>query len=62
METVQPQKKRGPKPTGKGVPIQVRIQPEQLAKIDAWAAREGISRPEAIRAMIGALDRLGALG
>jgi Ribbon-helix-helix protein, copG family. len=61
METVQPQKKRGPKPTGKGVPIQVRVQPDQLAKIDAWAARQGVTRPKAIKAMIDALDRLGGL-
>jgi hypothetical protein len=53
QETLQP-RKRGPKPTGKGTPIQVRLQPDQLAKVDRW--REGQadqpSRPEAIRRLV----------
>ena len=54
QETVQP-KKRGPKPTGVGTPIQVRLQPEQLAALDAWIEGQEEprpSRPEAIRQLI----------
>ena len=53
QETVQP-KKRGPKPTGKGTPIQVRLQPDALDRIDAWRAdQEGTpTRPEAIRRLV----------
>jgi hypothetical protein len=52
-QTVQP-KKRGPAPTGKGTPIQVRLQPFQLAALDAWIAKQdaSLTRPEAIRAMM----------
>ena len=37
--------------TGKGTPVMVRIQPEQLALIDDWAAAQvdKPSRPEAMR-------------
>jgi hypothetical protein len=44
-------KKRGPPATGKGEPILVRLQPAQLAALDAWIARQDaqLSRPEAIR-------------
>lgn len=55
QETVQP-KKRGPQPTGKGTPIQVRLQPDQLAALDAWIAQQSDprpSRPEAIRLILG---------
>ena len=31
-------KKRGPPATGKGTPIMVRLQPSQLASVDAWIA------------------------
>ena len=54
--TVQPQIKRkpGPAATGKGTPVQVRLQPEQLQRLDDW--REGHddqpSRPEAIRRIL----------
>jgi len=53
QETLQP-RKRGPKPTGKGTPIQVRLQPDQLAKVDRWreAQDEKPTRPEAIRRLI----------
>lgn len=53
QETVQP-KKRGPKPTGVGTPIQVRLQPEQLAVLDKWigAQAQNFSRPEAIRHLV----------
>ena len=52
-QTVQP-KKRGPAPTGKGTPIQVRLQPSQLAALDGWIAKQDapLTRPEAIRAMM----------
>lgn len=44
-------KRRGPKPTGKGTLIGVRLQPDQLAMLDAYRAKcpEGTSRPEALR-------------
>ena len=53
QETVQP-RKRGPKPTGKGVPIQVRMQPDELAKLDKWRVKivDEPSRPEAIRRLV----------
>jgi len=49
-------KKPGPKPTGKGKPITVRLQPDQLAALDAWIASRSrpTSRPAAIRAMVAA--------
>jgi hypothetical protein len=49
-------KKRGPAPTGKGTQIQVRLQPDQLAGLDAWIEKQEIkpTRPEAIRSMIDA--------
>lgn len=50
-------KSRGrPKTTGTGTLIGVRLQPDALARLDAWAAKqEGeISRPEAIRLLIEA--------
>jgi hypothetical protein len=52
QETLQPKKRRGPKPTGQGVPIQVRLQPDSLLPLDAWIADKPDpkpSRPEAIR-------------
>ena len=50
-QTVISKKKRGPAPTGKGIPILTRLQPHQLAKLDAWAAAQDDrpSRPEALR-------------
>ena len=52
-QTVQP-KKRGPAPTGKGTPVQVRLQPFQLTALDAWIAKQDrpLTRPEAMRAMM----------
>jgi hypothetical protein len=51
---VQPRKRRGPAPTGKGLPVQVRLQPAQLEALDAWIAKQNqpVTRPEAIRAMM----------
>jgi hypothetical protein len=54
-KTVQPRKRRGPPPTGKGEPVQVRLQPPQMAALDAWIARQPeprSSRPEAIRRLL----------
>ncbi len=50
----RPRKKPGPKPTGVGELIGVRLLPELLAPLDAWAAdQEGQpSRPEAIRRIL----------
>jgi hypothetical protein len=57
-QTVVPEKKkRGPAPTGKGTPVQVRLQPQQLKRLDAWIATQPEpcpTRPEAIRTLIDA--------
>jgi hypothetical protein len=55
-QTLLTQKRRGPAPTGKGLLIGVRFQPNALAKLDAWVAKqEGeLSRPEAIRRLLDA--------
>lgn len=46
-------KRRGPKPTGKGTLIGVRLQPDQLSGVDSWAKeQDSISRPEAIRRLV----------
>lgn len=47
-------KKRGRPATGSGTPIQVRLQPDQLAALDAWIAtlNPPPTRPEAIRAIL----------
>ncbi|WP_265518916.1 hypothetical protein [Nitratireductor luteus] len=44
-------RKRGPKPTGKGTPVLVRLQPELLRSLDMFIARSRVrmSRPEALR-------------
>jgi hypothetical protein len=49
-----PKKKRGPAPTGQGIQIQVRIQPDSLAQLDRWIAdqKDQLSRPEAIRRIV----------
>jgi hypothetical protein len=53
-QSLTSQKKRGPRPTGKGAPILVRVQPQLIALIDDWAARQhdAPSRPEAIRRIV----------
>jgi hypothetical protein len=53
-QTVIAKKRRGPAPTGKGVPVVVRLQPPQLSALDAWIAKQNqpLTRPEAIRAMM----------
>jgi hypothetical protein len=54
QSTTAPKKKRGPPATGKGEPILVRLQPAQLAALDAWIASQNadLSRPEAIRRLL----------
>ena len=44
----------GPLPTGKGLQVQVRLQPEMVAIVDQWIAAQSkpMSRPEAIRKML----------
>jgi metal-responsive CopG/Arc/MetJ family transcriptional regulator len=53
-QSLVPKKKRGPPPTGQGIQIQVRIQPDKLAKLDRWIAAQSDqpSRPEAIRRIV----------
>ncbi len=63
QENVQPRKKRGPPATGKGTPVQVRLQPDLLEMVDAYARQmkwpkrptmtQYMSRPEAIRQILG---------
>jgi hypothetical protein len=50
QDTLQPTKKPGPAPTGQGTPVQVRLQPVELAALDKWRdnALGQPSRPEAI--------------
>jgi hypothetical protein len=52
--SVIPKKKRGPPPTGKGAPVMVRLQPPQLASLDAWIAEHesDMTPPEAIRRLV----------
>lgn len=48
-------KKRGPAPTGKGVQVVVRMQPDQLAALDRWIAKQkdpDLTRPEAVRRIL----------
>jgi len=42
--------------TGQGIPILVRLQPDQLAALDAWISSfpKPVSRPQAIRAILAA--------
>jgi hypothetical protein len=53
-QSVITQKKRGPPATGKGVLIGVRLQPPNLAALDAWIMDQpgSPSRPEAIRRLV----------
>lgn len=48
---VPPTRKRGPKPTGKGEPVLVRLQPDLLEALDRFIAGQqpGMSRPQAMR-------------
>jgi len=53
-QTVITKKRRGPPPTGKGTLVGVRLQPDLLAPIDAWAAAQDDEpgRSEAIRRLV----------
>jgi hypothetical protein len=56
-QSVLSQKKRGPPATGKGTLIGVRLQPIDLAALDAWIDVQDepkLSRPEAIRRLLDA--------
>jgi hypothetical protein len=63
-KTVQPKKRRGPAPTGKGTPVQVRLQPRHLKALDAWIAKQKppVTRPEAIRALLAVALKVEELG
>ena len=54
QDTLAPKKKRGPPPTGVGTSLNVRLQPDQLASLDGWIARQSdeLSRPEAVRKLL----------
>jgi hypothetical protein len=54
QETLITKKRRGPKPTGQGLLIGVRLQPNELESLDLWAASQpdAPSRPEAIRRIL----------
>ena len=53
QETLVPRKTRTA-PTGKGTQVQVRLQPKQLARLDAWIRKQADSptRPEAVRRLL----------
>jgi hypothetical protein len=60
QETLAPKKRRGPKPSGQGVPVNVRLLPELLDRVDKWIEAQPDpkpSRPEAIRVLLR--ERLG---
>jgi len=54
QRTVITKKRRGPKPTGKGTLVGVRLQPPMLKALDSYIAdfSEARSRPEAIRLIL----------
>lgn len=60
-QTVITKKRRGPIPTGKGTLIGVRLQPDDLASLDEWIARqpEPMTRPEALRSMLDLVVEIG---
>jgi len=61
QETLHPKKRGRPKTTGKGLGIQVRLQPGPLKALDEWIEthrKPKPSRPEAIRKLCE--DRLAA--
>jgi metal-responsive CopG/Arc/MetJ family transcriptional regulator len=53
-QTVITKKRRGPRPTGKGTLVGVRLQPHLLTPLDAWAAAQADEpgRSEAIRRLV----------
>lgn len=52
--TVLAKKRRGPPPTGIGVQVVVRLQPDPLNSLDKWAAKQSDqpTRAEAIRRLV----------
>jgi hypothetical protein len=55
QETLITKKRRGPKPTGQGVMLGVRVHRPALASLDTWIAAQPDpkpSRPEAIRRLV----------
>lgn len=56
QETSIPKKRRGPAPRPPTTPVMVRLQPDQLAALDAWisAQPDSLTRPEAIRRIVAA--------
>lgn len=52
--TVAPKKRKGPAPTGIGISINVRLQPDDLELLDLWieANEVGMTRPEAMRRIL----------
>jgi hypothetical protein len=52
MKKAKRKRTGGRKPTGKTPIIALRLSPPLTARLDAWAARKGYSRSDAIRAMI----------
>jgi hypothetical protein len=53
-QTVLAKKRRGPAPTGKGVQVVVRLQPDPLSALDRWASKQDDkpTRAEAIRRLV----------
>ncbi len=62
QDTVITRKRRGPAPTGKGTLVGVRLQPDMLAALDRFTENQetGLTRPEAIRAILGKALKLNA--
>ena len=54
-------KKRGRPATGRDPLVGVRLPPDVVERIDAWANERGVNRSEAIRAMIVAALEAGGL-
>jgi hypothetical protein len=54
MPPLQTKKKPGPPATGKGISLNVRLQPVPLSALDAFVADQNkpVSRPEAIRVIL----------
>jgi hypothetical protein len=54
-KTTRAKTRHGPLPTGKGTQVVVRLQPDDLALVDAYAATQDDkpSRPESLRRMAG---------
>jgi hypothetical protein len=54
QETSLTRKRRGPKPTGQGLVVGVRLQPPELASLDRWIAAQDDTptRPEAVRRIL----------